>query len=519
MVSPVDFTQSIQQILLVDDDPNDRLLATRELYQEFDHIEIQEAVTWDEFEIALNSQDFDLVITDYDLRWSTGLDILRAVKQHDPNRPVIMFTDSGSQEVAVEAMKAGLDDYVLKSPKHLVRLSQAVRSVWENAQVRRRASELELRLEFLLNELRVGVFRATLDGQLLEASDGLLQLFGAKNLTEAQTFFQTYIGPGLMGCDEFQQRHREVQVQNLPTGVRWLQVSETIVDADGYCLIDGLVSDITDRKQTAAELRSLNQTLEQRVAQRTARLETLNRELEMFAFSVSHDLRSPIRQIDGFAALLESQLRSAHEGAAEHLEADSADRDSHTMDETMTHYLGRIRQLTERAGQMIDDLLQFSRTGRAEMHYTNVSMARLVQEVIRQVEPQLQDRQVRWEIETLPAVRGDRDLLRKVWQNLIENAIKYTREQPEARITIGGEVRKSETVFFIRDNGVGFDMDEAEQLFGVFQRLSNAAVFDGSGVGLANVQRVIHRHQGRLWAEGELNAGATFYFSIPHADI
>lgn len=504
-------TRSLQQILLVDDDPNDRLLASRELRQEFPEIQIQEVSTWDQFETSLAHNGFDLVITDYDLRWSTGLDVLKAVKNYDPNFPVVMFTDSGSQEVAVEAMKAGLDDYVLKSPKHLIRLAQAVRSVWENSQMRRRASDLEFRLQFLLNELNVGVFRSNLDGQLLEASDGLLQLFGASDITEAQAFFQRHIGVGAVDRDDQQPQHREVQIADLPGGPRWFQISETLVDAETYALVDGLVSDITVRKQTSAELRSLNQTLEERVDQRTARLETLNRELEMFAFSVSHDLRSPIRQIDGFAALLEQGLQ--HQKPALKSDADQAETADDEAD--LNHYVSRIRMLTERAGQMIDDLLQFSRTGRAEMHYADVSMERLVQEVGRQTEPLFQNRKIRWEIGQLPPVWGDRDLLRKVWQNLIENAIKYTRQQPEAIITIGSEIRERDIVFFIQDNGIGFDMNDTARLFGVFQRMANARDFDGSGVGLANVQRVIHRHQGQLWAEGQLDVGATFYFSLP----
>ena len=189
-------TRSLSRILLVDDDPNDRLLAIRELKQEFPAVDIREALTWQEFEQHLQNNVFDIVITDYDLRWSTGLDILRAVKEQYPERPVVMFTNSGTQEVAVEAMKAGLDDYVLKSPRHMVRLRQAVRTVWENARICRRATELEFRLRFLLNELQLGVFRATPEGQLLEANEGLFKLLGVANLQAAQGFFSTIYSTG-----------------------------------------------------------------------------------------------------------------------------------------------------------------------------------------------------------------------------------------------------------------------------------------------------------------------------------
>lgn len=495
--------QSLRRILLVDDNPDDRLLATRELKREFSNLQIQEAATWEQFKQALAENEFDLVITDYNLRWSTGLDVLRAIKRQHPNRPVIMFTDSGSQEVAVDAMKAGLDDYVLKSPKRLVRLSQAVRTAWENTQMRQRASDLELRLNFLLNELNVGVFRATLNGQLLELSDGLRHLLERANFADIQGFFRQFLPLESLDWVEQPQQHREIQLTDAQGKPLWLKINATLVEAQGNPVIDGLVSNITDQKAAAAELRSLNQSLEQRVDQRTARLERLNRELELFAFSVSHDLRSPIRQIDGFANLLRQQTLTA------------APTDG---DDSPSHYLDRILTLTARAGQMIEDLLRFSRTSRAEMVYGPVTMTRLVQEVVRQLEPSLIDQTIAWQIEPLPSVWGDRNLLRNVWQNLIENAVKYTRCRDRGEIHIGSTEGAGETIFYIRDNGIGFDEADTKNLFGVFQQLPNAADFDGTGIGLANVQRIIHRHQGQIWAEGQLERGATFYFSIPDSD-
>ncbi len=494
--------QSLECILLIEDNPDDRLLIVRELKRAFPHIQIQEALDWSELERAFASNAFDFVITDYELNWTTGLDVLYAVKAHNPDCPIIMFTNSGTQEIAVEAMKAGLDDYVIKSPRHFVRLSQAVRSVWQNTQIRRKASELELRLQFLLNELQVGVFRATLDGQLLEVSDGLLQLFNLPSFSEAQAFFQAHLVQTAIQEQSDQEQLEQTQWQrelrlNQSGKWHWFQISETVVSLNGRLAVDGLVIDITEQKQAAAELRSLNQTLEQRVAERTDRLAMLNRELEMFAFSVSHDLRTPIRQIDGFVSLLRQQLQPT------------------ALNPSALHYLQQINTLTDRAGRMIDDLLQFSRTGRAEMQYTTVNMERLVQEARRQVEPQLVGRTVQWQIESLPSVRGDRNLLRQVWQNLIENAVKYSQLQEQTEIVIGSWSTEDEIIFFVCDNGIGFDPNDAQRLFGVFQRLPNAQEFDGTGIGLANVQRVIHRHGGRLWAEGKLGAGATFYFALP----
>ncbi|MEA5495842.1 sensor histidine kinase [Limnoraphis robusta] len=489
--------QLLQRILLVDDSPDDRLLAIRELNREFPDIEIQEAVSLAEFYQALETDDFDLVITDYELNWTTGLDILRAVKVYDPDLPIIMFTNSGTQEIAVEAMKSGLDDYVLKSPKQFIRLSQAVRTVWENTQTRRQAAQLQLRLQFLLNELNVGVFRSTLEGELLEVSEGFLHLLGLSSFEEAQSFFQEQLRfHKIEGSQQEQWKwQRELICPNQQK--IWVQISETLVNQNGKMVIDGLIDDITEQKRTAAELLELNQTLEQRVKERTVRLENINKELETFAFSVSHDLRSPIRQIDGFVNLLKQQLTSIK------------------TDETVLHYLDMITKLTERSGRMIDDLLLFSRTGRAEMQYTTVNMEQLVQSIKLQIELRCEPRKIIWKIDSLPAVTGDRNLFQQVWQNLLENAVKYSSKKEQTEIHVGSISGDQKITYFVKDNGIGFEMNSVNRLFGIFQRLENAQQFDGSGIGLANVRRIIHRHGGQVWAEGNLGEGATFYFSLP----
>ncbi|WP_413160513.1 sensor histidine kinase [Capilliphycus salinus ALCB114379] len=489
--------QLLQRILLVDDSPDDRLLAIREISREFPEVEIQEAVSLREFYQALEADRFDLVITDYELNWTTGLDILRMVKEHDRDRPIIMFTNSGTQEIAVEAMKAGLDDYVLKSPKYFIRLSQAVRTVWENTQNRRKAEELELRLQFLLDELNVGVFRATLDGELLEVTDGFYKLFGLNSFEEAQIFFRENLTFNDVEIRQQEQWKSETELTH-PNGNKiWVKISETLVNQNGKTVIDGLIDDITEQKQTADKLQKLNQTLELRVRERTERLENLNKELETFAFSVSHDLRTPIRQIDGFVTLLQQQLQPI------------------TTDETVLHYLDIISKLTERSGRMIDDLLLFSRTGRAEMQYNIVNMEQLVQSLTRQIELRQESRKIIWKIDPLPSVPGDSHLLQQVWQNLLENAVKYTRKKEQAEIEIGSISGEQEITYFVKDNGIGFEMNYVNRLFGVFQRLENAQDFEGTGIGLANTRRIIHRHHGQIWAEGSPNQGATFYFSLP----
>ncbi|MEL6164285.1 MAG: ATP-binding protein [Cyanobacteria bacterium J06628_3] len=486
----------LQNIVIIDDNPDDRLLAIRELGKEFSELQIVEIIDAREFASALEADSYDLVITDYQLKWTNGLDILNAFKTRYPDIPVIMFTNSGTQEVAVAAMKAGLDDYVIKSPKHFVRLSQAVRSAWENAQTRLRLNQTSLRLKFLLNQLNVGVFRATLDGELIECNDGFLHLLNLNTSEQARIFFRNYPKLNLSNSPENPPWEKEIQLL-LDGNPTWLMLSETLTKLDGETVIDGLLQNITERKTTEAQIQQLNQSLERRVTERTAQLEAINKELETFAYSISHDLRTPIRQVYGFAELIQQLLKSIN------------------LSQEVNNYLEIIIKLTKRASKMIDDLIEFSSTGRLEMFYTTIEMNILVEEIKQQVVSQTKNRTMIWEIESLPSINGDRTLLRLVWQNLIENAVKYTSYKDIAEIYIGSNINSSEITFFIKDNGVGFDMRYVDRIFGIFQRLHTEQEFAGTGIGLANVQRIIHRHGGRIWTQSAVNKGTIFYFSLP----
>jgi len=271
-----------------------------------------------------------------------------------------------------------------------------------------------------------------------------------------------------------------------------------LYNADGVVYaVCGISTDITDRKQIEAQIRQFNETLEFQVAERTAQLEATNRELDSFSYSVSHDLRAPLRHIRGFANALKLQMEK-HEVSAE---------------SQVAHYFKMIENSSQKMAHLIDGLLTLSRLGRGQLEKKPVNLATLVESAIALIQYQTSEvnRSIIFEVGDLPIVMGDAALLQQVLTNLIDNAVKFSRDRCPARIAIG---TLQDRTIFVRDNGVGFDMEYADQLFGAFQRLHSEKEFEGTGIGLATVQRIIHRHGGKIWAESKLNVGTTFYFKL-----
>ncbi len=254
--------------------------------------------------------------------------------------------------------------------------------------------------------------------------------------------------------------------------------------------------DITEFKQAENELQRFRTHLQKLVDERTAELTAANEELEGFSYSVSHDLRAPIRHMIGFMELLEKRCIKQ-------------------LDETSLHYMTTVSKSAKKLGMLIDDLLAFSRAGRAEMKKKRVRLFPLVTEAVQEIEDEVKGRHITWEIEELPEVYGDQTMLGLALSNLIHNAAKFTRGRQQSEIKIGCRDEGDEFIFFVKDNGAGFDMKYVDKLFGVFQRLHHQDEFEGTGIGLANVRRIISRHGGRTWAEGSVGQGATFYFSLP----
>ena len=258
----------------------------------------------------------------------------------------------------------------------------------------------------------------------------------------------------------------------------------------------GVSRNITEFKQVTVEVRQLNAELEERVTQRTAQLAAANQELEAFSYSVSHDLRAPLRAIDGFSRIL-------------------IDDFAKELSPQAFHYLNSICRNSIKMGQLIDDLLAFSRMSRTEMECGQIDMQAMVQMVFDDLRSQVPERQIILRLGTLQPGYGDRVLIQQVIHNLLANAIKFSKNEAETIIKVGCSQESGAIIYYVKDNGVGFEMKYSDKLFGVFQRLHTEAEFEGTGVGLAIVQRIINRHGGRVWAEGQEGRGATFYFSLP----
>jgi PAS domain S-box-containing protein len=382
----------------------------------------------------------------------------------------------------------------------IVGASKVAREITERKQAEAALQASEERYRALFEYAPDGIVIADQQGYYLDANtsmcrmlgytrDELIGLHASDIVTQAEI---PHIGSALGMLQAKSDHQREWQFRRKDGSTFPADVIATQMP-DGNLL--AVIRDITERKQTDDKIRELNAELEERVARRTAELEASNRELEAFSYSVSHDLRAPLRAVDGFSQAVLEDFGPA-------LPAEGR------------RQLQVIRQSAQRMGGLIDDLLAFSRLGRQPVGKRAVEPASLVGAVLETLDAQREGRRVEVIVGGLPVCQGDPALLKQVWINLLSNALKYTRKRDQAVIEVGCRRQTEENVYFVRDNGAGFDMRYADKLFGVFQRLHRAEDYEGTGVGLAIVQRIVHRHGGRIWAEAAPDHGATFYFTL-----
>jgi PAS domain S-box-containing protein len=407
------------------------------------------------------------------------------------------------------------NNYSLRVPKHsndeLGELTESFnRMLGRIEESDRELRKNQERLRLALDASQIGTWDLDVVSSRVYWDEYMGPLFGLKrgaSINSIEEFFvcvhpddrvavRETLARALMGRNDFSAEFRVVW----PDGtVRYL-TSRGRAYAEGEKLsrMTGVCVDITQSKRSEEEIRRLNEELEQRVVARTAELAAANKELESFTYSVSHDLRAPLRHVNGFAQMLEEEFGATLPAEARRL-------------------LGRIRFGAQNMGNLVDDLLRLARVGRQELARRRTPLSDLVTQVVGEVKMESDGRQIEWRISALPAANCDVGLVRQVFANLLSNAVKYTRTRPTAVIEVGSEQRDGTDVFYVRDNGVGFDMKYSDKLFGVFQRLHRPDEFEGTGVGLAIVQRIVNKHGGRIWCEAAVDAGATFFFTLGEA--
>lgn len=489
------------RILFIDDNIADRALAIRALEKEFGELEIQQVAQASEFERAIAEGNFDLTITDYQLRWSKGINVLRLLKSQYPDRPVIMFTNSGSQEIAVEAMKSGLDDYVIKSAAHYVRLPVAVRMALERATAKQKAIGLEFRLHSLLNRLEVGVYRLNSDGTLLEANRAFFQILGLESLGNVRpSKLEPYFPPDVYAelIDRLQQngqaRERELQICRADNQTIWVRISKIITEADRTNIVDGLIEDISARKKIELENARLYREAQQ-----------ANKLKDEFLATISHELKTPLNPILGWAKILQQK---------QFLDANTSKKAVEVI----------IRN-AEHQNQLIEDLLDISRivSNKLRLDRKPVSLSQIISSVIEDIRLSAEKKfiPIQTHFDTsVGQVFGDCDRLHQIVWNLLSNAIKFTGDRGQINVELTSDTSSTPAVakLTVTDTGIGIDPDFLPHVFDRFRQAdgSTTRTKGGLGLGLAIVRQLVELHDGTIAVESlGKNRGATFIVTIP----
>jgi PAS domain S-box-containing protein len=468
-----------------------------------------------EFVSLLHGHEYDIILADFKLPGFDGFKALQLSLEICPGVPFICVSGTVGEETAIELLKKGAVDYILKD--RLIRLPSAIQRALDEVKeknVRLKAEvvlrENERKLREAQKMAHLGFWDWDIKTGNVVWSDEVFKIF-CLDPEEFTPQIDSILA--LSPWPEDHQRDKELINRAIETHTpgsyeqRFLRPDQSIghyystfqgnYDEKGDLIsIVGTVLDITERKQAEEEIKKLNESLEQRVYERTIQLEDANKELEAFSYSISHDLRAPLRSIHSFTKILLEEYENK-------------------LDDEGKRLCGIIASDAIRMSGLIDDLLNFSRISRSNLNPSLLDMKSMAELTFAEIANENEKARTNLKIGKLHKVSGDAHLIRLVWNNLISNAIKYSSYKETSEITIFSQTSPDEITYCIKDNGVGFDMTYINRLFGVFQRLHSGKEFEGNGVGLAIVQRIVQRHGGRVWAEGEVGIGANFYFCLP----
>ena len=457
----------------------------------------------------------DVILLSLDLPDSEGVDTFGSMYARAAGIPIIVLTDADDLSVANAMLRGGAQDFVVRTERDASLLARSIRSAIErkraDVRIRGLTEHLEKRVLARTGELEVANSELVVRRRELQDFIDAMSTMNAKIACDGTLLLVNRIAQRASGFPidrligmNFLDGHWwsfDPEVQERVRGAFASAVGGALVSYEERMMVFGKIITIlltlvpvAGAEGNVAYIVAEGRDISRRIEVEDA-LKAANQELEAFTYSVSHDLRAPIRQIDGFSRLLVEHCGSS-------------------LDPRAQHYLSRVRESTVRMGRLVDDLLRLSQLGRQDMRPRLASLDEVLQEVIGELQIDVSERAVEWKLAPLPKVQCDPGLVKVVFTNLLANAVKYTRTRTPAVIEVGTATRHGRSTTFVRDNGVGFDMKYADRLFGVFQRLHRADEFEGTGVGLATVQRIIHKHGGDIWAEAEPDRGAEFHFTL-----
>lgn len=501
------------KLLIVEDSKIDAALIMDELKTAGLALISRRVETPEEYRKALEDENWDVICSDYHMPRFTALAALKILQESGLGIPFIIVSGSIGEELAVQALHKGANDYLMKD--NLARLASAVEREVKEARERQARKQIEELLKETENSYRrlvegvkdYGIFMVGNQGNILSWNAG------AQHIMEYQADeiigkpFTCFFTPEDIEKGKPQKELDVARTQGRyesegelvrKSGSRFIShnvVTPVYNDAGALTGYSKILRNVTKQKQTEERIRQLTEELEQRVRERTNQLELVNKELESFTHSVSHDLRAPLRNLAKLSQIL---LSRHHE----------------RLDEESRQYLIYILESSQQALQLAGALLDLSRVTSAPLEKGPVDLSQVAEEIAKGLQEDEPQRQVEWKISKDLSGYGDPILIKIALQNMLENAWKFTSQTPKAVIEFSSKQENRQTVFYVRDNGVGFDPEYADKLFKPFQRLHSADEFYGTGVGLATVQRIIHRHGGHVWAEGAVTQGATFYFTL-----